>query len=392
MEIITAEITDKLTLFAHGRIDTSNASAATDAINGFLAQYSGNDVILDIEDLVYISSAGLRSILALRKKKAGLKIINASSDVYEILEMTGFTEMIDVEKAYKRVSIERCEVIGTGANGKVYRIDPETIIKVYINADSLPDIQRERELARSAFVLGIPTAISYDVVKVGDSYASVFELLNAKSISKLLAADPANADSYIGMYVDLLKKIHSTSVPEGQMPNIKTTVVRWVDDIKGKIADDKWEKLHTLTLAVPESDRMIHGDYHTKNVMVQDGEVLLIDMDTIAHGNPVFEFASVFNAYVGFKSIDPESTKGFLGIDDDMMQYVWDKTLELYFGTADKAVLGVCEDKAAIIGYTRLLRRTVKRVPDDNPGKSAMIEKCRTEIENRLDRIDTLIL
>ena len=130
-----------------------------------------------------------RIILRLKKNNASLKIINVSSDVYEIFEMTGFSEIMPIEKAYREFSVEGCEIIGQGANGKVYRIDPETIIKVYNNPDSLPDIKRERELARKAFVLGIPTAIPYDVVKVGDGYGSVFELLNAKSFAKQTGAD-----------------------------------------------------------------------------------------------------------------------------------------------------------------------------------------------------------
>ncbi len=38
-------------------------------------------------------------------------------------------------------------------------------------------IKNEQRLAKRAFVKGVPTAISYDIVKVGDKYGSVFELL-----------------------------------------------------------------------------------------------------------------------------------------------------------------------------------------------------------------------
>ena len=120
---------------------------------------------MDSENLEYISSAGLRVILRLKKAEPSLKVINVSADVYEIFDITGFTEIITIEKAYRKLSVEGCEAIGKGANGTVYRLDPDTIIKVYHNADALADIHRERELARRAFVLGIPTAIPYDVVK-----------------------------------------------------------------------------------------------------------------------------------------------------------------------------------------------------------------------------------
>ena len=123
-------------------------------------------------------------LLRLKKAHNGFKIINCKPEVYDIFDMTGFVEMMEISKAYRELSIDGCEVIGEGANGIVYRTDPDTIVKVYKNHDALEEIHNERELARKAFVMGIPTAIPYDVVKVGDYYGSVFELLNAKSFRK----------------------------------------------------------------------------------------------------------------------------------------------------------------------------------------------------------------
>ena len=122
-------------------------------------------------------------------------LVNVHQELYNILDMTGFTEMMDVHKAYRVLSVENCEVIGQGANGKVYRIDPDTIVKVYLNPDALPEIHRERELARLAFVAGVPTAIPYDVVRIqGGGYGSVFELLNATSFAKLLIRGEKTTD------------------------------------------------------------------------------------------------------------------------------------------------------------------------------------------------------
>lgn len=90
--------------------------------------------------------------MRLSKDHEDLKLINVASAVYEVFEMTGFSELIHVEKAYRTLSIDGCEIIGQGANGKVYRLDPDAIIKVYNNPDSLPEINRERELARKAFL------------------------------------------------------------------------------------------------------------------------------------------------------------------------------------------------------------------------------------------------
>ena len=270
-----------LTVILSGHIDSSNAPAVENEIKAELSASDAGSITVDCEKLAYISSAGLRVILRLAKIQPELSVVNVSSEVYEIFDMTGFTEMLDIRKAYRRISVEGCEVIGEGANGKVYRIDRDTIVKVYLNPDSLPDIQRERELARKAFVHGIPTAIPYDIVRVGDGYGSVFELLNAKSFAKLLINDPSSFDYVVKMSVDLLKKIHATEFKRGDMPDMKAVALDWAKFLELYLPSDQYAKLHSLIEAVPENSHMLHGDYHIKNVMLQDGEALLIDMDTL---------------------------------------------------------------------------------------------------------------
>lgn len=379
-----------LRLALHGRIDSASAPEAEKQIEEVRTANAAKSVVVDAEDLEYISSAGLRVLLRLKKNIPDMKIVNVSSDVYEVFEMTGFTEMIDIEKAYRKISVEGCEIIGRGANGEVYRLDPDTIIKVYLNPDSLPDIQRERELARKAFVLGIPTAIPYDVVKVGNGYGSVFELLNAKSLTKILASDPSKFDEVLHAYVDLLKKIHATEAKAGDMPDMKKTVVGWVDFLKDYLAPAKWEKLSALVRAVPENTHVIHGDYHTKNVMIQNGEVLLIDMDTLSLGDPVFEFASMFNAFCGFSALDHSVAQNFIGLPYETTTRLWEETLPLYFGTKDPAFLQGVKDRAALLGYTRLMRRLIRRKGlDDEEGRKT-IAFYREQIETLVDGIDRL--
>ena len=186
-----------LTIYLEGNVDTSNAEEVGKEIDEIRNEHPDGKFVLDLQDLKYISSAGLRQILRLKKKEPEFKIINCSSEIYEIFDMTGFAEMMDIEKAYRQMSVEGCEKIGEGSNGVVYRLNPDTIIKVYKNNDALEDIKRERELAKTALVLGVNTAIPFDVVKVGDKFGSVFELLSAKSITKLIMADPDNKEKYV---------------------------------------------------------------------------------------------------------------------------------------------------------------------------------------------------
>ena len=310
---------DTLQLFLEGHIDSNNAEQTEKEINDIIAQNSCQNILIDAEGLEYISSAGLRVLLRLRKKFPKMEVVNVRPEVYEVFDMTGFTEMITIRKGYRRVSVEGCEVIGQGANGRVYRIDPDTIVKEYFNPDALPEIQRERELARTAFVLGIPTAIPYDVVRVGNGYGSVFELLNAKSFAQLLISGEKTVDEIAKMSIDLLKQIHSTVVKPDSMPDMKDVALGWADFMKDYLAPELYQKLRSLVEAVPEDYHMMHGDYHLKNVMLQNDEVLLIDMDTLSYGHPVFELASMYNAYCGYSELDHQNCMNFLGIPYELI-------------------------------------------------------------------------
>ena len=383
--------TDKNILYIRieGRIDASNASMAEEKIFNIKKENEGKHTVIDADDLEYISSAGLRVILKLRKEEPKLAIINVAPEVYDVFDMTGFTDMITVEKAYKRMSVDGCEFIAKGANGAVYRYDDETILKTYYSKDALPEIQQERESARKAFVLGINTAIPYGIVRVGDGYGTVTELLNAVNVTKLLCDDPINIEKPVKYYVDLLKSIHAVEAEEGDFPDMRETALGWAAFISNYIPESQSKKLCTMIEALPKQNTLLHGDYHTNNIMIQNGEPLLIDLDTLCVGHPIFELGSMFNAFVGFSELDHNVTKKFMGYDHETAKRFWNMSLKKYLGTEDEDICRRVEEKAMIIGYMRLLRRAVRR-PNEKDS-SPMIAHCKEMLSKLLNRVDSLM-
>lgn len=390
MDEVKVNVTDTMIkVWLSGRIDSANSADVKQELFDAIGDAQG-PVTVDASELEYISSAGLRILLQLRKKHSDMSITEVSPDVYEILDVTGFTQMMNVSRAYKRVSIEGCEVIGRGANGMIYRIDKDNVVKVYKHADALADIQNEREVAKLALILGIPTAISYDVVRVGDSYGSVFELLNARSFSKILATEPDKLDWCVDEYVEMLRKIHSTEVPAGKLPNMKETGLKWAEFVRDYLPEEQGSKLISLVEAIPEDNHMIHGDYHTKNLELTNDEVLLIDMDTLAVGDPVFEFGSMFNAFQGFGEINHDKILDFQGFSFETAGVFWRKVLAEYAGTDDPEVLDSMEDKARILGYTRLIRRSIRRGGLDDEERRKEIDLWKSELIELIDKTDSL--
>ena len=379
---------DILYLAVEGRIDASNAAEAEEKIFSIKNNNPGMHVVVDADKLEYISSAGLRVVLKLRKEDPQLAIINVDADVYEVFDMTGFTDMVTIEKAYRRMSVEGCEFIAKGANGAVYRYDDETILKTYFAKDSLPEIKQERENARKAFVLGINTAIPYGIVRVGDGYGTVTELLNATSVTKLIRQNPDDLTQAAKYYVDMLKSIHAIEVEDGEVPDMKETALGWANFVAAHIPEEQGKKLVALIEAVPKRNTMMHGDYHTNNIMVQNGEPLLIDMDTLCMGHPVFELGSMFNAFVGFSELDHQNIMNFMGYSFETAGKFWKMALKMYLGTEDEAVCQSVAEKAMIIGYTRLLRRAIRR---PNEAQSpAIIARCKEMLAMLLEKVDTL--
>ena len=379
---------DILYIAIEGRIDASNASAAEEKIFSIKNDNPGKYTVIDADNLEYISSAGLRVILRLRKEEPKLAIINVASDVYEVFDMTGFTDMVTVEKAYQRMSVEGCEFIAKGANGAVYRYNDETILKIYFAKDALPEIKQERENARRAFVLGINTAIPYGIVRVGDGYGTVTELLNATSVTKLIRNNPDDLSEAAKYYIDMLKSIHAIEVEDGEVPDMRETALEWADFVSTNLPKEQGDKLRALIEALPKQNTLMHGDYHTNNIMVQNGEPLLIDMDTLCMGHPIFELGSMYNPFLGFSEIDHDDVMRFMGYTRETSERFWNLALKMYLGTDDEAVCQSVAEKAMIIGYTRMLRRALRR---PNEAESpARIARYSERLITLLNKYDTL--
>ena len=361
-----------------GRIDSTNSQEWENSILQTLGSETPDSLVLDAEKLEYISSAGLRVLLRLAKKYKDVQIINAQPSVYEIFDMTGFVEILKVQKALRKISIEGCKELGRGAHGAVYRIAPDTIVKVYNKGTTMADVDKERSLSRIAFVKGVPTAIPYDIVMVGDQYGAVFELINAEMTSEYVNRGQKELDDFIAKSTALIKQIHSIQMKSGELPDMKAMTLSWAAEIKAYFSQETYEKLIKTIKAVPDCLNLLHADTHLKNFMICDGELMLIDMDTLCTGHPIFELATLYNSYMEFPNIDPNAA-AFLGISVETAHYIWDKSLKLYLDTDDPTLLKETAQKAQVLGCVRIIHYMGKQIETFPPARH-VIERCCQDI------------
>ena len=93
MEIKTTLVGSSLTLAPQGRVDTITAPELETAINNQIGEVG--ELIVDLDAVDYISSAGLRVLLSAQKKMAGRRLLlkNACAAVKEVFDITGFSDI-----------------------------------------------------------------------------------------------------------------------------------------------------------------------------------------------------------------------------------------------------------------------------------------------------------
>ena len=338
---------DTLTIFLEGRIDSNNAGETEMQIMSALSRNPASKVQIDAESLEYISSAGLRVLLKVRKQlKTSLPVLNVSGEVYDIFSVTGFTELLDVHRKMREVSVEGCEVVGEGANGTVYRLTRDEMIKVFKYNVPLEAVEAEREASHKTFMLGVPCAIAFDTVKCGDSYGTIYEMLNAGTLSERINADHDRLPELARSSARLLRQLHGIDVPEGQMPRASRLLHNTIDNLAGDFTPKEIAKMHALYNAIPEENHFVHNDYHPKNIMESNGELMLIDLGDAGAGNPVIDlihcyFVLELTGHV-IRGVSDDDI-GFIGITYRDMREFWNIFIDEYCYGDKKKVISLQE-------------------------------------------------
>lgn len=370
---------DVLTISIEGELNSVNSESVGEEIDKIIENKSFKSLVLDFDKVSYISSAGLRIILKLKQRYDDFSVINASLEVYDVFQMTGFTSMMSIKKALRKIDLTGAEIIGDGFFSTVYRLNKDTIVKVFNRTSDPEQIERELRLAKEAFVLGVPTAISFDVVKVGDKMGVCFEMLDCMSLKTALLTEKSKYNEYLEKYAALLKKINTTECFNPLIPDIKEKSLKKVEAIKPYLEEKYYLKAKSLMESIPERKTFVHGDCHFKNIMVQGDDLLLIDMDTLSVGHPIFELAAIYAPYCAFNEDDPGNSERFFGITDEEGRKLYNETLNLYFGKDDPVI----KDKIKVVAYIHMVWWNRVNEPNNN----VRLEGCRSRLYALLDKI-----
>ena len=368
------------TLTFCGRLDTAVSSQVSADINQLLATAGTiQHLTVDAGQLEYISSSGLRILLMLAKRFKQFRITEVNPEVYDVLSMTGFTKMMTVERALRQLSVDGCEVIGVGGVGTVFRLNDDTIIKVFREGTTMDEVRKEITMSKEAFVMGMPTAISFDMVRVGSQYGLVYELLHAQTLSACLKQAPERVDELARKYAGLFRQMHAIQVPaDSCVPDALEHERNQVLHIRRYFPQEKIDLLLQLLDTVPASNSLLHLDLQAKNAMIQNEELMLIDMGEVGYGHPILDLAHAYSAMV---SLVGDYDK-IIGIPRELGTELWNRTIDYYFEGLPADVVALRKEQIKALSCIRNFSWLA--LSDSFP--ETVINECRTLFDERVTR------
>ena len=342
-----------LNVALEGRLDT-DASVKFDAEIAQISKSNPHEcMIIDAQKLEYVASSGLRTVLKLAKTEKNFSVENVSPNVYNVFEMTGFSRIINIRKALRKIDLDNCEKIGFGGNGAVYRISEDEIVKVNYNPLTYAALDKELAKAKEAFLLGVPTAISFDLVDCGEGRRGVvYETIKSKSLGETIQSNPDQMEELTEKYVEQLNILHAVHTDNPVFGNAKDSYRKQVEGASKYLTEEEGKMLEQLLEVLPEGDRLTHGDAHTKNIMIQNGEMLWIDMEGMAVGHPIYDLISIAAVLNGIRN-DDQVTMGICGMDVATVLKFKECFIKKYFKTEDPQMI---QKYSSMIDALRLIR------------------------------------
>ena len=119
------------------------------------------------------------------------------------------------------------------------------------------------------------------------------------------------------------------------------------------------------------------------NILICGDELMLIDMDTLSTGDPIFELATVFVSYRQFPSIEPKAAY-MLGIDVETAEKICDRIFELYLGESNEETLLDVKNTAQLLGCIRIIDYVDRHTELPASDRKKCIDRCVQDITELL--------
>lgn len=238
----------------------------------------------------------------------------------------------------REINLDEWTLLGEGGNGKTYvnSQEPDRVLKINRSGlNSLEAVGREYEVSRAVNAMGVSSPAMHEMVKVGEAYATVSELVrNKKSLARICADDPSRIGEMARLLASEGLKMHSTPCDTSFFPSRRQQLSKAFEKVRF-IGRRCRSALKAFAETIPDATTCVHGDFNMGNLILSGDKPYWIDLDRFAYGNPMFDighFYMICRVYAPMRQV-----QDIFHLTEAQLGLFWDAFAKAYTGKEDHA-------------------------------------------------------
>lgn len=183
------------------------------------------------------------------------------------------------------------KIIGKGNTAEVYEFGEKEVIKLFYNAIPLEWVKREFDTSKLINELGIPAPYTKSMKEINDRNGIIYERIMGENFTQILSSKPLLVMKHATFFAKLQTTYHT--IKADNLPSQKDYLSKNITQTNLLKSEEKKIILEEL-LSLPDDNKICHGDYHSDNIIFQNGEAKILDWMTCTLGNPAGDVARTF--------------------------------------------------------------------------------------------------
>jgi aminoglycoside phosphotransferase (APT) family kinase protein len=198
------------------------------------------------------------------------------------------------------------KLLGSGKEAEVFECGT-LVVKLYRNVAAKRSAFREAAILALVESFGLPVPSVSDVQQFADHWGVTMTRADGLSFAETVSREPSLRPAYLRGMASLQLRVHSH--PGTQLASLKA---RLAANIRQEtiLSESRKNALLNGLAALPEGDRLCHGDFHPLNILGPLGQELLVDWLDASRGDPA---ADVCRSYVLMRPVAPELASSYVG-------------------------------------------------------------------------------
>lgn len=197
------------------------------------------------------------------------------------------------------------ELLGSGKEAEVFAFGAG-VVKLYRSAASKRSAFREAAVLALVETLGLPVPVVSGVQQLGDRWGLTMNRVEGPALAEAMGREPSLLPAHLRAMASLQLRVHGH--PATQLPSLKARLAANIRSSR-LLGEALKDALLGGLAALPEGDRLCHGDFHPLNVMGPPGHAVLVDWLDASRGEPA---ADVCRSYVLMRSVSPEMASSYV--------------------------------------------------------------------------------